>query len=516
MQKLPIRSTERNNKNNNKLEIKKDELNVIPVKTKVKTSLKVILIILSIVVGIGVCIIIIYFAFFAKKSEENIYNKNNSFFYAEIEKSNKITKNTKIPYKCTDIITNCKECQEINIRISYNSTENNESDSINKENASLSSIICTSCNSGFYPINNENNLTIFCNKKCEIGNYELCKTCDSENQNQCGECNNGFYIPLDDMLKSKCKKCSDLIENCEECDGTKNSIKCKKCSDNYFLSMDKNICMPLCKTGEYNYCKTCNEEKNECNTCNKGYYLPSDEDDKSKCKKCSDINDKCEECDGTKNNVKCISCKSGYIPFYNENNEILECNPLCEIGEKDSCKTCDYKNNKCSSCNEGYYLPTDDLYKLKCKKCTDIVKNCNKCYGEINSVICEDFNKENNRNNCIFKCQTGPKEKCLSCDINKDICNSCNIGYYIPKDSEMKLECKKCSLENCQICEGTIDLNHCTSCINGFSPIYKDGKIFECKQTCETTPEYKKKLCSEFCKEEDFSLNKELIIKNGT
>ena len=38
-------------------------------------------------------------------------------------------------------------------------------------------------------------------------------------------------------------------------------------------------------------------------------------------------------------------------------------------------------------------ISEDDLYKLKCKKCSDIVKNCNKCHGEIYSVTCDDFNR---------------------------------------------------------------------------------------------------------------------------
>ena len=505
MQKLPVKSTDRNS-NSNKVNFKKEELNKNPANSKAKIFLIVILIVISIVVGTGVCTAIIYFGFFSKESNENNYSE--TYFYAETSdksKSKKITQNNKISYKCTDIVANCDECKEITIKNSYNQTEkeNNESDIITNEKTTLSTIVCTSCNSGFYPIYNEQNLIIFCNKKCQIGDSELCKNCDSENQNQCGECNNGFYLPIDDMVKSKCKKCSDLIENCEECYGAKNSIICKKCNSNYFLSIEKNKCEPKCKTGESSFCKSCDEKTNDCNACNKGYFLPSDENDKSKCKKCSDINDKCEECYGTKNNVKCLSCKNGYLPFYNENNEIIECNPLCQIGQNDFCKSCDFKNNKCSSCNEGYYLPTDDLYKLKCKKCEDIVKNCKKCFGEINSVTCEDFINQNNINKFEYKCQTGPEEKCLTCDRSKDICNSCNIGYYLPSDNETKLECKKCSLKNCQICEGTIDDNICISCINGFSPVIQNGEIIECKQNCEITSENKKEICFEFCKEEN-------------
>ena len=93
-------------------------------------------------------------------------------------------------------------------------------------------------------------------------------------------------------------------------------IECKQCKD-YFLSKEKNIYESKWEIGQNNFCKTCNEENNECETCNPGYYLPMDEEDKSKCKKCSDINknNRCEECYGTKGNIKCLSYNNNYISF---------------------------------------------------------------------------------------------------------------------------------------------------------------------------------------------------------
>ena len=29
----------------------------------------------------------------------------------------------------------------------------------------------------------------------------MCKTCHTENQNQCGTCNSGYYLPTEDMKK---------------------------------------------------------------------------------------------------------------------------------------------------------------------------------------------------------------------------------------------------------------------------------------------------------------------------
>lgn len=305
MQKLPIKSTDRNSKSNDLYNIKNEEVKLPPVKTKTKNVLNVVLIILAIIAGTAICTTIVYFGFLSTSCENSEDNQigPNSVLYAQNIK--KVT-NNKIEYKCTDILNNCKECDEV--LISNEKTNNNDS-----EKKSLSSIICTSCEAGFYPIYNNQNIILFCNKQCDIGDSDLCKTCDTENQNQCGECNNGFYLPIDEMIKSKCKKCSD-------------------------------------------------------------------------------INNKCKECYGTKDNIKCLSCSNNYLPFYNNNNELIDCNPICEIGDNELCKTCDKDKNQCTSCNEGYYLPEDDLYKLKCKKCSDIVKNCNKCHGEIYSVTCDEFN----------------------------------------------------------------------------------------------------------------------------
>ena len=204
------------------------------------------------------------------------------------------------------------------------------------------------------------------------------------------------------------------------------------------LNKEKKVVEQQCIKGTGDLCKTCNEQNNECETCNSGFYLPSDEDDKSKCKRCSDINDRCEECYGTLNTIKCYSCKNGYIPFYNNNNEIIECNPKCQTGENELCKTCDFENNRCIRCNEGYYLPSDDLFKLKCKKCKDIVKNCNECHGEIYSVTCDNFVGEEKSQSSINLSYDEKREYCKEICENKPPLTCDGIGYELV-DGECKL-----------------------------------------------------------------------------
>ena len=370
MQKIPVKSSDRGIK---KDQGKKEEIPEIPpANTKSSVALKVVLIILGILVGSIIGSTIIYFGFLKGDTNEN-YNgpkSNTSLFSATVEetsfKSKKITNFSNLKYKCSDIIANCEECNEINQGGELQNSEN-----ITENITAIRAIVCTTCSSGFYPIYNEEKNIIFCNKECQTGDWDNCKTCDTHKKNQCGSCNAGFYIPSDDLVRSKCYKCSD-------------------------------------------------------------------------------VNSKCDECQGTKNDAKCLSCKSGYIPLYNSNNEIIDCNLPCATGVGDMCKTCDRLKNQCSSCNEGYYLPTDDLSKLKCKKCTDIIKNCNECYGETNSVTCSNFvgqeltniNSNINLNNNFDFSKINPQEKdrfCTEiCEDRKDKTETCKIGYLL-KDGKCVL-----------------------------------------------------------------------------
>ena len=108
----------------------------------------------------------------------------------------------------------------------------------------------------------------------------------------------------------------------------------------------------------------------------------------------------------------------------------------CTTGTEEFCKTCDDEKNECSSCNSGYYLPLDADDKSKCKKCKDIVTNCNECHGELNSVTCDNFiGQEAAQTTCNLNFEE-KKEFC------KDVCEgkpkTCEIGYELI-DGECKL-----------------------------------------------------------------------------
>ena len=80
------------------------------------------------------------------------------------------------------------------------------------------------------------------------------------------------------------------------------------------------------------------------------------------------------------------------------------------------------------------------------------------------------------------RCHIGDAEKCLSCKNNSKQCLSCNKGYYIPKDDENKQKCKKCSIENCAVCEGTKNTDKCILCGSSFYPLYENDTIIKCSK----------------------------------
>ena len=104
----------------------------------------------------------------------------------------------------------------------------------------------------------------------------------------------------------------------------------------------------------------------------------------------------------------------------------------CITGNEDFCNICDSENNECIFCNPGYYLPHDADDKTKCKKCTDIVTNCNECHGYLNSVTCDKFIGQANTQST---CNLNEEEKRKYCEINckgndADYCNE-DLGYEI-------------------------------------------------------------------------------------
>ena len=239
------------------------------------------------------------------------------------------------------------------------------------------------------------------------------KNLDTNNKNKCED---GYFLPIDG---DQCQKCS--IENCGKCLGTKtqnfcifclsglntvydndiivschddsieencssfeaNGNKCINCKEGYFLAYFNENEQKCQKCGIEN-CEKCFGTKLSyiCSSCKNGYYIPIDDRDKQSCKECSIKN--CKKCIGTKMLDYCFDCRENYIPI-KVNDVITKCEG-CEKGENEKCSTCDPSTGQCISCNNGYYLPTDDTIKEKCQKCS--VENCKSCSGTRANNIC--------------------------------------------------------------------------------------------------------------------------------
>ena len=148
-----------------------------------------------------------------------------------------------------------------------------------------------------------------------------------------------------------------------------------------------------CIIGENEKCKECDDKiGGNCLYCNKGYYLPINEMNNTKCLSCNKI-ENYSTCFGDKNYIICSSCEKGF--YLKNNNCIKSYKQRCIIGENEKCQNCreeeDYQH-ECKTCNKGYYL-SELTNKTECLNCNKI-KDC---------IECED----NNYNLICIKCQNG-------------------------------------------------------------------------------------------------------------
>ncbi|KAL4495391.1 hypothetical protein ABPG73_022436, partial [Tetrahymena malaccensis] len=337
-------------------------------------------------------------------------------------------------------------------------------------------------------------LTIFCIQ--DILCDKNCQECDQNDQNICLKCKQGFKLSqnkicieeikcdsdsyLDDS--NKCKKCSEELQNCLECDSNKS---CKKCSNSFILENEKCVCDQNSYLKGQNECVKCQDsfpncfqcDSNSCIKCSANYQLhekqcfPCKSDEQSSnnncqkcliclvanCKNCSESTDKCEECEiGFElNQQKCEEIKCEQNQFYNQSKRFCEdCQKIFE-----NCNSC--SSNKCNHCIDSFYL---DKSNNKC------VSNCPK----------GTFVNENNQ------CEPCKQKNCL-CDSNS--CLKCNTNYQLHSNqcspctkgtiSSDKNECNKCLIENCNICSENSDI--CEGCIIGYKLNQQKYKCEECQ-----------------------------------
>ena len=142
---------------------------------------------------------------------------------------------------------------------------------------SRDSLTCSLCEIGYELKDN-----ICIPSKCIVGEENKCSKCQiiQNKENECLACNEGYYLPLNSLIKTNCEKCE--IEGCKICD--ENNGNCKECKLFYKPIFDQNSeyiisCELLCDLGDQNKCSTCNLEKgkeHQCSSCNQDYKLMID------------------------------------------------------------------------------------------------------------------------------------------------------------------------------------------------------------------------------------------------
>ena len=88
-----------------------------------------------------------------------------------------------------------------------------------------------------------------------------------------------------------------------------------------------------------------------------------------------------------------------------------------------------------TSCDPGYYIPTND--KSECKKCS--VNYCTKCFGNTRRNTCQECHelyapvrdRFDRIKECVRSCEKGIDYKCVTCSGEQ--CGSCNTGYILFK-----------------------------------------------------------------------------------
>ena len=261
-------------------------------------------------------------------------------------------------------------------------------------------------------------------------------------------------------------KCPQFCRQCRE------NKKCFICIDNYtlvgFKEGDDNPIYCLQNSDLGNYYK--NEDDNT-------YYLCPDN-----CLSCS-------------NKQQCNYCDSMY-KLKNDNSSCEEIIP--------NCKVLDSNKEKCEECKDNFYLLDDD--KLNCHNesldidkyfteddgktyinCSKVISNCDKCTERDSCLLCKDGYKFNIESKSCEEIVSF----CNKYDINFELCEECNEGYYIlnndkshclndtldedkyftEDDGKSYTSCEN-AISNCIKCSGK---NECLLCKEGY--IFNENNI---------------------------------------
>ena len=250
---------------------------------------------------------------------------------------------------------------------------------------------CLECNTNLFFYENQNNKCLDMPNMASISNYILldpqtyikcdisCNSCVDTNK-KCINCNTG-YFKVDGDNKNYCYLPGEIIHQF----GTNyyldtSTSKYLKCDDScsQCTGPNSNQCKK-CSKGYYFIGGEC-KLKSVIENINTNYFLPLGGDTfyqcNTNCKTCNYNNDYCTSCDSGKSlfedDHKCYNDGSK-IGYYSYNNGIIKVFKKCDI----SCKKCSELSNKCIECAPSYFFVGDSsngnvLIKREKKKMSNI------------------------------------------------------------------------------------------------------------------------------------------------
>ena len=321
------------------------------------------------------------------------------------------------------------------------------------------------------------------------------KICAIYNNNDCSEtCSNTVYYNVDD--KNVCKS----SYTCSNYKLIPNDICVNECDQNLFYSDNQNNC-GLCRDFEIGKpYKMINNTGCIASKIDNTYYINEDLKIISCNDKYSYINGQCLLTDcysscatcsiksSDSSQQKCLSCKSEYTIFYN-NNCLKKC-PSKTYQEGNTCVPCkslcaSCNKNGCTSCFSGYYLNTNTH---SCEKCHSKCATCSSGGNDTNNncLTCKNKDEVLDNGSCLTECgekkyKTSKnicqpcKSECASCDNGVE-CKNCITGYYFENKA-----CLKCD-EICDTC--SLKSNNCSSCKNEFYLIKGGEYEINCVENC--------------------------------
>ena len=384
---------------------------------------------------------------------------------------------------------NCMQCKENNICIKckseyglIGSTLNNE---IKCEELSVlshgyyqnSNLIHYPCMENCDQCENENICTD-CIPKYKIENnrcIEMVLNCDEYNPDNisCKSCKPEFVLVINN-IETSCKtleelnnqyykitgengdyyvKCSEAINNCEECTS---STVCTKCMNNYgIINDDKTKCEDLSKYYFDNIeriYKLCSTKINGCEKCS------VISNNKINCNKCQDdyvlINGEISECReeiSIENDHNIFTDDGGKNYYFCSDNEHHYVNKCATCINKETCESCQngytiYNSQKLCLLDKDindkkYYKDPEDNYFL----CSAKINGCNICNDGNTCIECNSEYNLSENDKCIHS----------SITLNK---------YYLNPITGKYVSCA--TIENCEEC---ISSTECTKCQNNYS-----------------------------------------------